>query len=302
MPSAEVDIDIRLVRALLAEQHFDLADQTLVIGGEGFDTVMVRVGEDLAARLPRRTIGAELLEHELRWLPTVGAHLPLAVPVPLRVGEPGCGYPWRWSIVPWLPGQTAAVAPPTDAALTAVAMGSFLAALHRPAPAEAPRNPFRGVPLADRDEITRARIKSQTMAEPSPFDDIGINPAAALAAWDDALAAPPWTEPPQWLHADLHPANLLTHGDKLSGVIDFGDLTSGDPATDLSVAWMLLPAAAHDAFFDAAENQHRRVDHSMRRRARGNALAHAMACLDHSADNPTINAIGRSTLAAVVDR
>jgi phosphotransferase family enzyme len=37
----------------------------------------------------------------------------------------------------------------------------------------------------------------------------------------------------------LHPGNLLVSDGHLSGVIDFGDLTCGDPATDVSVLWML---------------------------------------------------------------
>jgi aminoglycoside phosphotransferase (APT) family kinase protein len=53
---------------------------------------------------------------------------------------------------------------------------------------------------------------------------------------------PRWAEPPVWVHGDLHPANILVQRGRISGVIDFGDLTAGDPAADLSVGWMLLPA------------------------------------------------------------
>jgi aminoglycoside phosphotransferase (APT) family kinase protein len=51
-----------------------------------------------------------------------------------------------------------------------------------------------------------------------------------------------------WLHGDLHPANILVDRGSISAVIDFGDITAGDPAADLAVAWMLLPAGAHRAF------------------------------------------------------
>ncbi|MER7151067.1 phosphotransferase [Streptomyces lydicus] len=44
------------------------------------------------------------------------------------------------------------------------------------------------------------------------------------------------------LHGDLHPANILVDRGRIRAVIDFGDITSGDPATDLSVAWMLFTA------------------------------------------------------------
>ncbi|MGE5290350.1 MAG: hypothetical protein ACM3ML_24820 [Micromonosporaceae bacterium] len=40
----------------------------------------------------------------------------------------------------------------------------------------------------------------------------------------------------------------MIHRGRIGGEIDFGDITSGDPATDLSVAWMLLPTECHHAF------------------------------------------------------
>ena len=45
-----------------------------------------------------------------------------------------------------------------------------------------------------------------------------------------------WQGPPVWLHGDLHPANVVVSDGTLSGVIDFGELCAGDPATDLAAA------------------------------------------------------------------
>jgi len=109
-----------------------------------------------------------------------------------------------------------------------------------------------------------------------------------------------WDRPPVWLHGDLHPANILVHRGSISAVIDFGDITSGDPAGDLSVAWMLLPAECHDAFRDAyrAAGQDAAGAETCAR-ARGWALALSLAFLANSADNPMIAGIGRRTLSAV---
>jgi aminoglycoside phosphotransferase (APT) family kinase protein len=104
-PPAEVPIDIALVRALLEEQHPDLAALPIVEASEGWDNRTFRLGEELAIRLPRRAASAPLIEHEQRWLPILAPHLPLPIPNPLRIGRAGCGFPWSWSVTRWLPGE-----------------------------------------------------------------------------------------------------------------------------------------------------------------------------------------------------
>ena len=57
-----------------------------------------------------------------------------------------------------------------------------------------------------------------------------------------------WDGPALWVHGDLHSANLIVADGSISAVIDFGDLTSGDPAVDLAVAWMLFDEADREVF------------------------------------------------------
>lgn len=287
MPAAEVAIDEPLVRSLLEDQHPDLAALSLTDPVFGWDNVMFRLGSDLQVRLPRRLMSAPLILREQRWLPELEPLLPLPVPAPLRVGLPGAGYPWAWSVCRWLPGAPAATTPPRDADEAARGLGEFLRALHRPAPPEAPYNRFRGVPLAERDEALRERLAQLGDA---------VDARAVRDLWADCLATPPWSSPAVWLHGDLHPANVLVHDGTISAVIDFGDITAGDPATDLSVAWMLLPPTARDAFRSAAGA----VDDHTWARARGWALALAVAILSGSGDNPMMATVARTTLDAVL--
>ena len=286
MPAAEVDVTPALLRRLLAEQHPDLAGQPVTLLANGWDNVVFRVGGDLLARLPRREMGARLAVHEQRWLPALAPRLPLPIPAPVRTGRPGLGYPWPWSIVPFLPGEVAASTPPADPGAAAVSLGRFLAALHMPAPPDAPENPFRGVPLADRTDTVMQNLSLVA-------DQVDVR--AVRRMWAAALAAPRWRQPPVWVHGDLHPANILVHDGRISGVIDFGDLTAGDPAADLSVGWMLLPAGWHQAFRDSAG-----AGDASWARATGWALALGLVYLAHSADNPQLAAVGRHTLRAVL--
>jgi aminoglycoside phosphotransferase (APT) family kinase protein len=290
-PSAQFPIDERLVRELIEEQHPDLAGLPLTDVGEGWDNHLFRLGRDLCVRLPRHTAASVLIEQEQRWLPVVAPRLPLPVPVPLRVGRPGCGFPWTWTIASWLPGETALRTPPRDLKTTAETLGRFLRALHQPAPDDAPRNIVRGVPLAERDDLVREQARRLRRE---------VDQAKVLALWDRALQVAEWSGPPLWIHGDLHPGNLLVSKGRLSAVIDFGDLTAGDPATDLSVVWMLLPASLHLTFLSAARGDDDPRDEATIIRARGWALALGLAFMTNAEDWPELAALGRQTVAAVL--
>jgi aminoglycoside phosphotransferase (APT) family kinase protein len=289
-PAAEVTIESSLVRALLQEQHTDLAQLALNDIGEGWDNRLFRLGEALAVRLPRRTASAALIEQEQRWLPRLSPQLPLPVPVPLRVGRPGSGFPWSWSVVPWFAGESALLAPPPDPALMVAALGQFLRELHQPAPDDAPHNPWRGVPLHTRTTKVREHVRQLSGL---------VDGVAVLRLWEHVVSAPSWSGPPVWIHGDLHPGNLLISGGRLSAVIDFGDLTAGDPATDLSVIWM-LPPSTRSIFLASTSGHFSATDEDTWIRARGWALALGLAYLTNSRDDEAMSALGRTTIDAAL--
>ena len=291
-PAAELTIDVDLVRRLLLEQHPDLAGLSLTTVGEGWDNAVFRLGDELAIRLPRRSATAALVENEQRWLPHLAPRLPLPVPTPVRIGRPGMGFPWAWSIVRWFPGTASFTAPPFDLRAAAIAIGGFLRALHQPAPPEAPQSPWRSIPL----DARTARLHEHL----DQLHDT-VNRERILALWDRLVVTPRWSGPPMWLHGDLHPGNLLIHEGSLSAVIDFGDVTCGDPATDLSVMWMLLPPEHRHTLFDAAgRNRSNPMDEQMWRRARGWALSIGVAVVALGQDGNPLAELGRKTIAAAL--
>jgi aminoglycoside phosphotransferase (APT) family kinase protein len=230
-PAADIEIDESLVRSLLRAQHPDLADLPLQPMDSGWDNAMFKLGDGLALRLPRRAAVTKLIEHEQQWLPLLAPLLPIPVPVPVRVGLPAENYPSRWSVVPWLRGRNADLNEPRPD--QAERLAAFLCALHRPAPADAPVNPYRGGSLRYRDEQIVERVRRLERETTLINDDI-------IRVYQDALAAPLDLEP-TWLHGDLHAGNLLVDdAGVITGVIDWGDMTRGDRATDLATLWMNL--------------------------------------------------------------
>lgn len=281
-------MDERLVRELLAEQHPDLVHLPLRTVASGWDNVVFRLGDALAVRVPRRELAAHLVRHEQLALPQLAPRLPVPVPVPVRVGVPSARFRWHWSVVPWFEGRLLAEAgtPVGTAVEAAVAadLARFVRALHVPAPSEAPANPVRGVPLADRDAAMRERLSGGAISRAA---DIG-------AVWDAALRAPAWNGPPLWLHGDLHPANLLVRDGRLAAVLDFGDVTAGDPATDLATAWFTFDTAGRRAFRSAVDH-----DDATWLRARGWATCIGAALVTTEPDS-VVHGIGVAALERVL--
>ena len=146
---------------------------------------------------------------------------------------------------------------------------------------------MRGVPLVDREP----RLHDAVEAMGSEIDAPRV-----LSVWADLVATPPWSGPQVWLHGDLHPANIVVRDGELAAIIDWGDITSGDPATDLAVGWMLFTPDTRLVFRAAAGH----VDDDTWRRARAWALALGLAYLSNSADNEHFTALGGRVVAAAL--
>ncbi|MEO7206205.1 MAG: hypothetical protein ABI356_07660 [Steroidobacteraceae bacterium] len=141
-PAAEIEIDARQARDLLAAQHPDLASLPIVSIASGWDNQLLRLGDNLALRFPRRQLAAQ----------------PDLSPPDSNQGE---------------------------------RLAAFFEALHRPAPADAPCNPCRGVPLSERADAFAVRL-TQLHGKAYILDQ------RILALWSDALAAATDTAPATW--------------------------------------------------------------------------------------------------------
>lgn len=278
-------VDAALVGRLVGSQFprwAGLPLEPLLPGGS--DHVIYRLGTELTVRLPRHAGALGQAAKESVWLPRLAPHLPLAVPVPVAVGEPAFGYPWPWAVSRWLDGEVATVDALGDSSAAAVELAEFLIALWGYDPGAVPADlagaGLSAGSLADRDRDTRAAV-ARIAREGGPFD-----PAAMTELWDAALAAPAWPGPPVWFHGDFHTGNVLMSRGCPGAVIDFGDLGVGDPARDLIIAFTLMSATSRAAFRTALG-----VDDATWTRGRGWALATGLNAYNaYAAGNPRVAA------------
>ena len=291
-PAAEIEIDVCLVRSLLTSQHSDLAHLPITPANSGWDNAMFRLGETMAVRLPRRQLGADLIQKEQIWLSRLAPQLTLPTPLPIRIGLPDRGYPWCWSVVPWIAGET--VDRVTLVRGEGRRFAEFLRSLHKPAPSDAPINPYRGCQLSHRSaQVNKWMIELERSSDP-------VVPSIQRL-WQQACQAPIATSA-AWIHGDLHAHNVLAADGKLSGVIDWGDLTSGDVATDLAAIWMLFERPEERMSAIAAYGINRTdMDEATCLRAKGWAIFFAIILLKTGlVGNLSHAAIGRATLRRLI--
>jgi len=270
----EIRTNATLVRGLIASQFPGWADLSISeVDSLGTENVLYRLGDRMLVRLPRRPGRDEQEEKLQRWLPALGPHLPLAVPIPIAKGNPSEDFPERWSIYSWIEGEVASIERINDPVDVAITLGRFITALQRidtaGGPSPGSHNFFRGAPLAARDEQVQVSIEALRGA---------IDVDVAIEGWRAALQTPAWHGRPVWIHGDLKSDNLLILGGSLVAVIDFGGLCVGDPASDLIIAWDLFTGESRDAFRDEL-----RVDDATWARGRGWALYVALTALPYYA-------------------
>jgi aminoglycoside phosphotransferase (APT) family kinase protein len=230
-PPAEAEITARLASELIAAQFPEWAGRVIGERFEGWDNITFRLGGDLAVRMPRLAVAAELAVVEHTWLPRLSGAWGFSAPVPLAVGDADLGYPWAWSVVPWIDGIVAAHAP-LDA-MGRADLGHALSDVHVPSPSDAPVCPWRATSLAARRPDFLETLGSKALDS--------IDRARALEIYDaGADLTPP---APVWTHLDVHGLNVVTREGRLAGILDWGEMSGSDFAADLGQAWVLVGEA-----------------------------------------------------------
>ncbi len=234
MHAGEIDIDDATVRRLLSMQFSQWADLPLNrVPSTGTDNVIYRLGSDMGLRLPRIDWAVSQVEKEWQWLRRLEPELPAPVPIPLAKGKPGSGYPYPWLVYPWLEGDDLQHASSIDLNQAARDIASFVVALEQIKLDRDPPQGKRAGSLGPLDEVARWAI--------GRLDEDVIDVNRAVAIWEAALRAEPWTKPPVWTHGDLLAANIIMRDGTLAGVIDWSCAGVGDPACDAQLAWFLSP-------------------------------------------------------------
>jgi len=288
MHADEVDVPGSLVRSLVDRQFPEWSALSLrPVPAFGTDHRLFRLGEELLVRMPVYGGSADQAVSDATWLPWLAPHLPVEVPAPEAVGEPGQGYPFSWSVVRWLPGRTLDEVD-VDPDQLVEDLAGFVTALRGIDGTGGPARTgtARGAPMMPDWPIEQA------------IDELGdlVDGARAKQVWRDALAAGPWEQDPVWIHGDLLEGNLLVRDGRLSAVIDWGALGVADPAPDVAPAWTLFAGASRQRYRELLA-----VDEATWARARAWVMLPALSGVSYYAHTvPAFAARSRRHLDAIL--
>lgn len=243
-------------RAAIAAAFPDLPLRRCRFLAEGWDSAVWEVNGDLVFRFPKRAEVGIRLRTEIALLPALAPTLPAAVPRFIYVADRSDIFPHPFVGYRKLPDIPLSAAPAARIAPERLAahIGRFLTALHG-FPTE--RAVACGV-AAVSPEAWRAQYIGM-LADLRPLFPRMTPPEQARA---EALFAAYLDHPehfrfaPVLLHRDLGGDHLLLdlrNGD-LAAVIDWGDLSIGDPAQDfcgLPAAWLSTLLASYGGTVDA---------------------------------------------------
>jgi aminoglycoside phosphotransferase (APT) family kinase protein len=288
MHADELIVSKKVACTLVADQFPQWAHLAVVEAhGSGTDNTIYRIGDELAARFPRRNsdiaIASRLLEQNATAMTEFAAISPFPSPQPVAIGQPGGGFPLPWSIQTWLPGHVATPGGLADSQ----SVGDDLARLIGTLRTADPRGRHfaghgRGGNLPDHDAwMSHCFAMSEDLMDVSPLQ----------AMWQ-RLRTLPRRDNDVMTHGDLIPANLLVMGGRLVGVLDTGGFAAADPALDLVAGWHLLDRDRRGTLRTAL-----RCDSVQWLRGAAWALQQAMGLIwYYRTSNPVSSELGRSTL------
>jgi aminoglycoside phosphotransferase (APT) family kinase protein len=222
------------VARILDQQFPELAPARVAYLGAGMDSVAFEVNGRWVFRFPMRTAVERQLLVERALLPALATALPVAIPTFEFHGVPDGDFPRHFEGYPKLPGVPAVNIEWSKIQFDAVArqLGEFLTALHRFPASEAQRYGTEISRMEDHfDEVRVSALEVLPVVRRVASRDL-IDRVQRYLQSLHALAAAPW--PLVLTHHDLHAEHVLLNetADRVTGVIDWGDVSIADPTVD----------------------------------------------------------------------
>ncbi|MDQ1234206.1 aminoglycoside phosphotransferase (APT) family kinase protein [Paenibacillus sp. SORGH_AS306] len=246
---AEWEVNEEQARMLIGRQFPQLSSKQVKRLGWGWDNTVFLIGDEYVFRFPRRTIAVGSIRMEGELLPKLEAYMTIPYPKPLFYGEASDEYPVPFLGYTYVPGDFPIGLTEERRALSAETLAKFLRRLHEFPVQTALKY---GVQQDHRNltDIASRKVKLEGFLK-KMVEHLSSEESGVIEAYISSLQKARVEAVNALLHGDLHFKNMLVNENGIvSGIIDWGDLSVGHPACDLSIAYSFLPPYARGVFFE----------------------------------------------------
>lgn len=241
-------IDRALVETVLASQTNGLDLTTLTHVDSGWDHEVWRC-DDIVFRFPHQAEAHDLAASKSEVLLHLADVLPCSIPTPTHVGVPTGSYPGRFVGYRWVPGQIPARLrlSQDERCLAAEPLALTFRTLHS-VPRQFAEEFGVGTASIEGELALRTENGTRRAAQlvPTAFRDLARSAAAAMTT-------PPAEVLPVdrcLVHGDMHAGQLLfDRRRRFVAIIDWDEISLGDPAYDLMLVYAFLPKVARPRFW-----------------------------------------------------
>lgn len=248
----DIELTETLALELIFSQFPQFKDSSFKKIGEGFDNIVLQVGEDYVFRFPRRKLAVPLTEREIKVLGFLQGKLDLDIPSPQFLGFPTKDYPYPFFGHKLVKGFTGCqIALTTDQEKKAAAkLGASLKKLHSLDYSSLSSVDF--TPFDDRTKLGAMLARFWERIEPIKKE---YDLEKFFPAWKKIIEKASSYKANQsqcLLHGDLYHKHMVFSSEgELCGLIDWGDLCVNDPVVDFAVVYSFFSSSAEESFWQA---------------------------------------------------
>lgn len=260
----------------IASENLSLEINDIQEIGEGFDNTVFLINQEVIFRIVRREVGLRFTKNELIAIPLLNGNLNLKIPRFIKTGL----YlnKWIWVSYNLIKGKPLYYFDDAQELRknSVKKIAEFLKGLHA-----LDVEPFQRAGLADdwcghMNLEKRIPYAENKIKELTSKNWIELNPQWLILI--ESVRSLKMTNITKVIHGDFKASHILFDNSAPSGVIDWGDVHLGHPASDLSIAFSMFDESCREEFFSFYGD----VSEEVLMLSKFRALFHTLAILEYA--------------------
>lgn len=254
-------INVLTIKNLIAQQFPQYIDLPLIpVKNSGNDNRTFHLGTSMLIRCPSKKKYSCRIVKEFKCLSILSERLDkltsISMTKPIACGKANDEYPYNWLINTYIEGDqiTRENIKEIDLNILAKDLGTFLNCLYNIPINIFNKDELEGLKPSEENFFRGGNLENYTSDVHKAVEILGnsIDNKIVYEIWNNALQTV-WNNTPVIVHGDISWGNTIIKNGTLNGIIDWGQVSVGDPACDLVVYWILFDESSRKIFRDTVD-------------------------------------------------